>query len=177
MTGSPLRIPYAFYRATFTMAPHFVWQSPRPAPEFHHRVLRDFYQFREMGAWADARSDRPPYGLLDKLKSYWRFYLGPVLSLPLIALPPMCRRRRIRFLMAVATMFSAGLAVEVWHAPHYAAPAMSLILLLAILAVRQFGKVAGRWATGAVLAAAVLTPVVGGSLQAVGGHQRALVLR
>lgn len=33
---NPLQLPYSFYRSTVTMAPHFIWQSPRPQPVYRH---------------------------------------------------------------------------------------------------------------------------------------------
>lgn len=40
--GNPFVLPYSLYRNTVTMAPHFIWQSPRPEPVYHHRAVRDF---------------------------------------------------------------------------------------------------------------------------------------
>jgi hypothetical protein len=87
VSGSPFRLPYSFYRDTFTMAPHFIWQAPRPEPVYHQRVLRDFLTHWEMAAWAAARANRSPYGILDKAKTYWRFYLGPFLTIPFLTVP------------------------------------------------------------------------------------------
>jgi hypothetical protein len=45
--------------------------------------------------------------------------------------------RRIRFLVAVATVMIAGLALEVFFFPHYAAPVTSLYLALVVQALRH----------------------------------------
>ena len=177
VTGSPFRLPYEYYRATFTVAPHFIWQSPRPEPVYHQRVLREFHTRWEMACWADARANRSPYGILDKAKSYWRFYLGPFLSIPLLTIPWLWRRLRTRLLLLAAILFSLGLAVEVWHAPHYAAPAMGLCLLLVIQALRQLRQTAGAFAVRAVVLAGILAPVIGGSAANSDGSERARVLR
>ena len=177
VSGSPFRLPYSFYRDTFTMAPHFIGQSPRPEPVFHQRVLRDFHTSWEMAAWAAARANRAPYGIFDKAKNYWRFYLGPVLTIPFLTLPWLWKRLRTRLLLLAGILFSVGLGVEVWHAPHYAAPAMGLCLLLAIQALRQLRQMGGAFAVRAVVLAAVLTPVVGGSNWDSDGSRRARVLR
>jgi hypothetical protein len=177
VSGSPLRLPYSFYRNTFTMAPHFIWQSPRPEPVYHQRVLREFHTQWEMAAWSAARANRAPYGIFDKAKTYWRFYLGPFLTIPFLTLPWLWRRLRTRLLLISGILFSLGLAVEVWHAPHYAAPAMGLCLLLGIQALRQLRQSAGAFAVRAVVLAAVLTPVVGGSAWLSDGSERARVTR
>jgi hypothetical protein len=54
-----------------------------------------------------------------------------------LAIPWLWKRRRTRSLLLAALLFSAGLAVEVWHAPHYAAPAMGLALLVVVEALRH----------------------------------------
>ena len=136
-SGNPFLLPYSFYRNTFTIAPHFIWQAPRPQPVYDHRVLYYFYTGWEMRCYRAARANRSPYGVFDKAKSYWRFYFGPFLTVPFLALPWLWKRRRTRYLLLAAAWFSAALAVEVWEAPHYAAPATGLALLLTIEALRH----------------------------------------
>jgi hypothetical protein len=174
-SGNPFQLPYSLYRNSVTMAPHFIWQAPRPEPVYHHAVLRDFYTGWEMRCYHDARANRAPHGLFDKAKGYWRFYLGPFLTLPFVMLPWLWKRRRVRVLLAVGVWFALGLAVEVWHLPHYAAPALGLIVLLVILALRQLGQTAGAWPVRAVVLAALLSPVVGGSGTEPGTGDRARI--
>lgn len=176
-SGNPFLMPYTLYRGNFTMAPHFVWQSPRPEPVYYHRVLRDYYTGWEMDCYNEARANRSPHGIPDKAASYWRFYLGPFLTLPFATLPWLWKRRRTRLLLLAAAMFCAGLAVEVWHAPHYAAPAMGLALLLAIEALRHLRQSKVPFLVPLIVLGCVLTPVVGGSGQISGGDKRAGVLK
>jgi len=175
-SGNPLQLPYAFYRATFTMAPHFIFQSPRPEPLYHHRVLHDFHVGWEMNCYREARGNLPPRGFLQKAVSYWRFFLGPFLSVPLLALPWLWKRRRTRFLLLLAALMLPALLVEVWHAPHYAAPATGLALLLAFEGFRHLRIRAGRWPVRVLLAACFLTPVIGGSPWVEGGAARARIV-
>ena len=46
--GNPLTPPYAVNRATYAIAPYYVWQNARPEPHYRHEELRNFYQV-EMG--------------------------------------------------------------------------------------------------------------------------------
>ena len=46
--GSPLTLPYTVNRATYAMAPYYVWQSPRPEPAYRHESLRHFYMHNEL---------------------------------------------------------------------------------------------------------------------------------
>jgi hypothetical protein len=175
VTGNPLQLPYSFYRSTFTLAPHFVWQSPRAEPEYLHRVLHDYHTGWEMRCYEDARANRPPHGVVDKVKSYWRFYTGPFLTIPLLAIPWMWRRRRTRLLLLLAVFFGIALLVEVWNSPHYAAPTLGLMLLLAIEGLRHLRQWAGPIAIAAVALGCILTPVVGGSGHPHDGRPRARI--
>jgi hypothetical protein len=175
-SGNPLQLPYAFYRAHFTQAPHFVFQQARPEPRYLHRVLHDFHAIWEMGCYEDARANRAPHGLASKAFSYWRFYLGPLLALPFLTLPWMVRRGRVRALLLLAAIFAAGLAIEVWHAPHYAAPALGLAMLLTLQALRQVRALAGPWPARVLAAGCLLIPVIGGSSVDTSGQPRARVL-
>jgi len=135
VTGKPWVFPYVLYRETMTVAKHFVWQQPRPQPLYNNAVMRDFYVIWEMARYREARdllADLPR-----KVSAYWRFYVGPLLSLPLVALPLLWRDRGARPLLIVAAGFCVGLAGEVWHNFHYAAPATGLVFLIIVLAMRR----------------------------------------
>jgi hypothetical protein len=130
-------MPYHFFRKNFTKAPHFLLQSPRPPRTYLHREVRTYYAIWEMGSYRDARANRAPHGLLDKAKSYARFYLGPVLGIPFALALLGWRRARVRFLFLTVAAISAALAVEVWHIPHYGAPALGAIALLTVEGLRH----------------------------------------
>ncbi len=160
VTGNPLKLPYQFYRESTTQAPHFIWQSPRPEHLYYHRVTKNFYAHSEMAAYQAARANRSPYGVWDKAKEYFRFFIGGFLAIPFVTLPWMWRNRRTRLLLLAALPIAASLAVEVWDSPHYAAPAMGLAILLSIQALRQLRLWKyGRLLTALIVLGAVLTPV------------------
>jgi len=137
VTGSPFRMAYQVNRGTYSMAPYFLWQSPRPEPHYHHAVMRDFYR-RELDRFLEYRT---PDGALrwtgDKLAGLWSFYLGPLLTVPLLALPWVLRDRRMRFPLIVGVFFLAGLLLETWTLPHYAAPAACLLYLILVQCLRH----------------------------------------
>jgi len=176
-TGNPLQLPYAFYRQNFTMAPHFVFQSPRPQPVFHHHVLQHYHMGWEMNCYTAASENRPPYGLVDKVKVYWRFFVGPTLTIPLLCLLFLWRKRRIRILLLALLWFAAGLAVEVWQSPHYAAPVLGLVVLLVIVGLRVLQQKTPIWISGVVLCGCLFLPVINGSGVAPGGSGRPGILR
>jgi len=136
VTGKPWLAPYVFYRTTMSVAPHFVWQRPRPAPLFNNAELRNFYVYDEMYTYLTVRSS-PLADLAEKTAAYWRFYLGPFLTIPLLALPYLWRYARGKQVLLMAAGFSLALVGQVWHNPHYAAPATGLVILIVVLGSRR----------------------------------------
>ena len=137
VTGSPFRMTYQVNRGTYATAPYFLWQSPRPEPEYHDVVMRDFYrwelrQFEQNRTWRGALSRT-----FDKLVSSWKFYFGPLLTIPLLAFPWILRDRKMRFTLIASAVFFAGLAVQTWTMPHYVAPATGLIYIVLIQCMRH----------------------------------------
>src|SRR6266576_5445846 len=72
-----------------------------------------------------------------KVTFFWNFFLGPVLSIPMLAIPWLLRERYVRLLAVQAGLSFAGLLTVVWFLPHYAAPMMATIVLLAVLGLRH----------------------------------------
>ena len=181
ITGSPFVLPYAFYRSNFTMAPHFVWQSPRPEPVYHHRVLRNFYSAREMRVYTEARAHFWT-NVANTVQECGRFFFGPILALPMLCALGRWRSRKARFLLLWAAFFVLALLGEVWHAAHYAAPATGLFLLLVILGMRSLRLWRWReWPVGQWTVALVVVGSVGlvaaGSAPEDGGLKRARIAR
>jgi hypothetical protein len=136
VTGDPFLLPYALYRSTYAIAPHFVWQAPRAAPGWANGEMRYFFAGIEMHFYNLARH-APLADLVAKAGVYWRFYLGPLLSVPLLAAPALWRARSTRWMLPAAAGFALVLAPEVWHNAHYAAPATALAMLIVVCAMRR----------------------------------------
>lgn len=137
VTGSPREMPYQVNRATYAPTSYFIWQGPKPEPVYHHAVMRAFYEneFRFYkagrtltGFFRHARS---------KLRLSWIIFLGPALTIPLLALPWAMRDSKLRFPLIAAGVFLLGLAVEIWTYPHYVAPATALIYLIVLQCMRH----------------------------------------
>jgi hypothetical protein len=136
VTGKPWVAPYVLYRNTMTIVPHFIWQKPTAEPMYSNQLMRRFYVYREMASYDMARRSLAA-DLARKAGAYWRFYVGPVLTIPLIGLPFLWRGRKLRQLAPIAAVFSLSLVGQVWHNEHYAAPGTGLAILMVLLGMRS----------------------------------------
>ncbi|MGC2183991.1 MAG: hypothetical protein WA637_11970 [Terriglobales bacterium] len=137
VTGSPFRMTYQVNRETYATAPYFLWESPRPEPVYRHAVMRDFYRW-ELARFEEYRTlGGAAYRTWDKVVGSWKYYCGPLFTIPLLALPWIWRDRKMRFPMVAGAFFLLGLAVETWTMPHYVAPATGLIYLLLLQCMRH----------------------------------------
>jgi hypothetical protein len=139
VTGNPFLSPQQLQRNTYAIAPYFVWQSPaKSEPLYRNEALRGFYEGAEMDYYRSTRSI-PGWLWTSAIKigNFWLFYLGPVLTVPLLALPWALRDKRIRFLLVAGLVFLAGLVVSIWFYPHYAAPATALLYAILLQSMRH----------------------------------------
>ncbi len=161
--GNPFTPAYVVNRAAYAVAPHFLWQTPRPEPVYHHAVIRQFYMDAELRWFKDEQT---PLGLFQKsvrklgIAAY--FYFGVVLLAPFVMLPWALRDRRIRFLVITGGIFGVGLFSETWLIPHYVAPfaagvyAILLQCMRHLRASRPRGRSAGLFLVRAIPALCVV---------------------
>jgi hypothetical protein len=138
VTGSPFRMGYQVDRSLYSRARYFIWQSPLPKLEYRYPVMENFYEGIEFKYYQDNRT---LVGFIkqsaSKMMWFWRFFLGPVLTIPLLALPWTWRDRRIRFPLLALAVFLLGLVVETWFRPHYFAPATGLLYVVLLQCMRH----------------------------------------
>jgi hypothetical protein len=137
VTGSPFVMTYQVNREQYATAPYFIWQTPRPEPVYHHEVIRDYYRW-ELGEFERNRTVR---GYLErgaqKVVSWWQFYLGPLLTVPLLALPWVVRQRKMALPLVLCGAQVAGFAVQTWTLPHYFSPATGALYILLVEGLRH----------------------------------------
>jgi hypothetical protein len=141
--GSAFTPPYKVNRDTYAVAPHFLWQSAKPEPVYRHRVLWNFYAgpdpLAEMSWFREEKQSAA--GLINvaakKFSGWTFFYLNFALAPTLIALPWVLRDRRMRPVLAISGLFVAGMAVETWFLPHYAAASTVLLYILLMQCMRH----------------------------------------
>jgi len=137
VTGNVFRLPYEVNGDTYQMAPPFLWQRARPEPAYHHAIMRAFY----LKWFEDYKNSRSFTGFcqhtIKLLTSLWTFFLGPVLTLPLLVLPFIHADRRLRILLLMGAVFLVALSVETWIQSHYFAPATGLLYLVLMQCMRH----------------------------------------
>jgi hypothetical protein len=170
VTGNPFRMTYQIDLATQKHARYFLWQQAWTEPSYHHPSMRKFYdaEFRYY------ERNRTPGGFfqhgLSKLFELWGFYLGPALTIPLVAFPCIVRDRRMRFPLIASSVFLLALALETWCFPHYAAPAIGLLFLIVLQCLRHLARWHWRdrnvgnalvWAVPVICCAMVILRIIG----------------
>jgi len=141
VTGEPFRLPYQAERQQYAVAPYMLWQSLRTEPTYHHEIIRRLYAQEEVLSYNLFRT---PVGAIMRVFWAWKFYVGPVLSLPFLTLflvlPFGFSWKQIssetQFLLITLGITTAGLELETFWAPHYFSPSTSLIIALVLVGMR-----------------------------------------
>ena len=132
-TGDALLLPHLLNERTYSPLPLFVWQKPKPPMTFHDPAFAKFYQVtEETYGYAETRTAS---GLMsvefERLLTDWFFYVGPVLSLPLlVGFLSALRQPRLRIALFAGLAMLIALALCIYTMQHYAAPATALVYLL-----------------------------------------------
>ncbi len=134
VTGSPLRLPYLEYESRYAGTPYFVWQTPRPAPEFQNVAFADYYHgYME----PLSRFYGPPLQVwAERLALTARNFLGPLLAV--LAVAGLLLRPRGWPLVALASLGACALAMilSFWFSSHYQSVAAALYLFLVVAGLR-----------------------------------------
>ncbi len=145
VTGSPIRIPYFVYAATYDPVPNFPWNSLHAFPEYHHPVMKKFYLSLSMEDYQDARQHPLKLAIQSSL-DLANILLAPLLLMPFGALLlawrwkffiGFARPGKARSLLVLCAIPLVGMALPVYHLPHYAAPITGALYALVILAMRH----------------------------------------
>jgi len=136
--GSPTTLPYTVDRATYAVAPYYIWQSQRPDPVYRQIALREFYHGPELEIYSKARSVT---GFIKtsgvKIITILQFFTGFILLPPLIMARRVFLDRRIRFLVLGLLVLAAGMSIEIYLIPHYVAPFTAAIYAIGLQLMRH----------------------------------------
>ncbi len=160
LTGNALLMPYALNDRTYTTAPLFLWQHPRPELHYRNQQFEDFYNGWERENYHNNRADalRVSWEKLVRNGAAF-FWIGLWLALP--GVPFVLRDPRMRFLWITLAIGMIGVFVVVWSNAHYAAPLTCVIYALIVQTVRHL-RTMRLWArpVGLALSRAVVLALV-----------------
>ena len=136
--GRPTALPYTVNRAAYAMAPYYIWQSPRPEPNYRHSAMQRFYYEVEMKPYWKIHSWAwfIPISLA-KVYLTVLFFAGLVLFPPLVMMCRVLYDKRVRFLVLCVAFLSAGMVIEVYLFPHYLAPFTAAFYAIGLQAMRH----------------------------------------
>lgn len=133
ITGSAFKTPYALQEQQYQESSPFLFLPPRPQLTYTSFWLRQYYHVQEFQQhYLAERNPRAwPWASGRKIATWWDFYCGLLLSIPLF-LPPLLRRDKVRWFQAVFLLGFGVLAFTperllAWH------------ILVDLLAVLEIG--------------------------------------
>ena len=137
VTGSPFVMTYQLDRSQHGTPPLFIWAPKQPEPVYHNDVMRNYYRWA-MGEYDQNLTVKTyVHHAIQKLASWWQFYLGPLLTVPLLALPSVVRQRKMTLPLVLCGAMAIGFSVETWTLPHYFAPATGALYILLVQGLRH----------------------------------------
>jgi hypothetical protein len=136
--GSPFTLPYTVDRATYAIAPYYVWQSRGPEPAYRHVSIRNFYHQDELKLFTAIHSPSRFIPLsLKKADTALLFFAGFALLPPIIMARRVLLDGRIRFLVICVAVLGAGSLIEVFMVPHYMAPFLPAFYAIGLQGMRH----------------------------------------
>lgn len=133
-TGSPFVTAYHISQKTYGWPVALAWTTP-PHIENRHIEMANYYAY-EIG---EHEKVAHPLDFIEyfslHIEEYWRFFFGPVLTIPLIMLGSVWRRRKMLF----AGLGGAFVAIMLEGAasPHYLAPAAAVLIAILVECCRH----------------------------------------
>jgi len=137
VTGNPFRMTYQVNHATYGGPPYFLWQTPTPAPAYHHEVMRGFYGLALEAFHKQFTVATYLRYAAEKAGSLWHFYLDPLLTLPFLAVPWVVHQKKMRLPFSICAVTIAGIWIETWTLPHYFCPAVGALYIILVQCFRQ----------------------------------------
>lgn len=134
VTGSPLVTAYQINQKTYGWPMTLAFLKP-PQVEHHVTEFKNYYDY-EMSE--HQRVDGPVHFLeylTFRIQEYWRFFLGPVLTIPLLMLKRVWMGRRALVIGACGGLFAV--LMEGGASPHYLAPAAAVLIAIVVECCRH----------------------------------------
>jgi hypothetical protein len=134
VTGSPFVTAYQISQKTYGWPVALAWTPPLPI-ENRHLEMANYYAY-EIGEHAKVAD---PINFIEyfvlHLEEYWRFFFGPVLTIPLIMLGRVWRSKKMLFAGAAGGI--CAILLEGAASPHYLAPAAAVLIAILVECCRH----------------------------------------
>jgi hypothetical protein len=156
-TGHVLEFPYTVYNSQYAVSPQFYLlpERPRPWPEYHHDVLRQYWLQWCRDQWVASRHNPLAVvpGFLRSMSFFYSFWFALLVGASAGALTSPKLRRAIAILVVLLII----LLLEVGIQPHYLAPAVGTLAIMAAHGLRWLHVRARRSGAAIVLVLVLLT--------------------
>jgi hypothetical protein len=112
ITGSPWKPPYVLHEEQYQEGPQFVFLPERPKITYSSPWLQYYYEVYELAMYREPHSPKLLMGIItNKLKSWWAFYCGILLTIPLVFpafLKDRTRWLQVALLAGIAILFAVS---------------------------------------------------------------------
>jgi len=138
VTGHPMLMPYEVNQQQYAIAHAFLWQAPTPTVAYRHIVIQKFHMHfysLAMQARGSMRGFLKLTGI--KISKTWLFFVGPILTISLLALRRTIFDRRIRLLILTGIFAVPGILAETWFHAHYVAPFTGIFYVVMLQGLRH----------------------------------------
>jgi hypothetical protein len=138
VTGDPAKLPHRLYADTYMSVPNFVFLPLPPRPHYRHPEMARLHTGWEQDLYEEQQSWKGRFaakGLV--FATLWSFYLGIVLTMPLLLLLWSRRDPWILFAVALCVYYLGSTFFNIWNMPHYSAPFAPIVFILVAQGVRS----------------------------------------
>jgi len=144
VTGSPFVTAYQISEKAYGWPIDLPWTAPPAHIEYRHAELATHYDY-ELG---DHEQVSGPLNFIEyltfRLQTYWRFFFGPLLTIPLLMASHVWRRRPMLVVGAAGAILA--ILLEGTALPHYLAPATAVFVALIVECCRYLRLSRIPWA-------------------------------
>lgn len=169
VTGDALDMPWAHGQRIYGVMRPFIWQSPRPQPQYRHAVIREFRLGWELRQYQRHRTLR---GFMTTMAVKVRFYLVtcfrpvPIGLFAIAALWSLRTDRSARWALIGFLLYIIPVFLNSGNLTHYAAAALPLAFVLVVSGLRRLRlwqphpQLGGKFLARVLLVLCAISPVV-----------------